>query len=156
MEDKRLRNLILIPWSSVPIIMASYLFFWNRMPSEIAVHFSLSGNPVTLMSRTQSLLFDLITLLLLLTIGSWILLKRNINPERILVRYYFAIVAMTIISPRDLALQHLAALAASLGDNAGCQMQTIQSDRPKASWHVSGTWVTEHPGSSLTTSPAIL
>jgi hypothetical protein len=98
MEDKRLRNLILIPWSSVPIIMASYLFLWNGMPPEIAVHFSLSGNPVTFMSRTQSLLFDLITLLLLLTIGSWILSKRNVNTARILVRYYFAIVAMTIIS----------------------------------------------------------
>jgi hypothetical protein len=98
MEGKRLRNLILIPWLSVPIILASYLLLWNRIPSEIAVHFSLSGDRVTLMSRTQSLLFDLITLLLLLTIGSLILLKRNINPERILVRYYFAIVAMTIIS----------------------------------------------------------
>lgn len=98
MEGKRLRNLILIPWLSVPIILASYLLLWNRMPSEIAVHFSLSGDRVTLMSRTQSLLFDLIILLLLLTIGSWILLKRKINPERILVRYYFAIVVITIIS----------------------------------------------------------
>ena len=97
MEGKRLHNLILIPWLSVPIILASYLLLWNRIPSEIAVHFTASGDPVTLMSRTQSLLFDLITLLLLLTIGSRILLKRNINLERILVRYYFGIVAMTII-----------------------------------------------------------
>ena len=97
MEGKRLHNLILIPWLSVPIVLASYLLLWNRIPSQIAVHFTASGDPVTLMSRTQSLLFDLITLLLLLTIGSRILLKRNINPERILVRYYFGIVAMTII-----------------------------------------------------------
>jgi hypothetical protein len=97
MEDKRLRNLILIPWLSVPIIMAGYLFLWNRMRPEIAVHFPLSGNPVTFMSRTQSLIFDLITLLLLLTIGSWILSKPKRNTARILVRYYFAIVAMTII-----------------------------------------------------------
>ena len=97
MEGKRLRNLILIPWLSVPIILASYLLLWNRIPSEIAVHFTASGGSDTLMSRTQSLLFDLITLLLVLTIGSWILLKRNLNPERNLVGYYFAIVAMTII-----------------------------------------------------------
>jgi uncharacterized membrane protein len=98
MEGKRLRNLILIPWLSVPIILASYLLLWNRIPAEIAVHFTASGERVTLMSRTQSLLFDLVTLLLLLTIGSWMLLKRNHNPERILVRYYFGIVAITIIS----------------------------------------------------------
>ena len=97
MEGKRLHNLILIPWLSVPIVLASYLLLWNRIPSQIAVHFTASGDPVTLMSRTQSLLFDLITLLLLLTIGSRILLKRNLNLERILVRYYFGIVAMTII-----------------------------------------------------------
>lgn len=97
MEGKRLHNLILIPWLSVPIILASYLLLWNRIPSEISVHFTASGDPVTLMSRTHSLLFDLIALLLVLTIGSRILWKRNINLERILVRYYFGIVAMTII-----------------------------------------------------------
>ena len=97
MEDKRLHNLILIPWLSVPIVLASYLLLWNRIPSQIAVHFTASGDPVSLMSRTQSLLFDLITLLLVLTIGSRILLKRTFNLERILMRYYLGIVAMTMI-----------------------------------------------------------
>jgi hypothetical protein len=97
MEGKRLRNLILIPWLSLSTILASYLLVWNRIPPEIAVHFTPSGIPVTSMSRTQSLLFSLITLLLILSVCSWILLKRRSNPERILVRYYFAIVAMTII-----------------------------------------------------------
>lgn len=91
------RNLILIPWLSLPIMLASYLLFWTRMPSEIAVHFTSSGKPDGLMSRGQSLLFDLVTLLIVLSICSWKLRHRANHPERSLVRYYFAIVAMTII-----------------------------------------------------------
>jgi len=97
MNLNRFRNLVLVPWLSLPIILASYLLLWSRIPSEIAVHFTPSGNPVTFMSRGQSLLFDLITSLIVLSICSRKLWKHNINPERILVRYYFAIAAMTII-----------------------------------------------------------
>lgn len=97
MESHRLRNLILIPWLSLPIILVSYLLLWSRIPSEMAVHFSLSGRPDTLMSRSQSLLFDLITLLLILTVGSSLLMKRNTNHARVLVGFYFAISAVTII-----------------------------------------------------------
>ena len=97
MSVNRLRHLVLIPWLSLPIILAGYLLLWHRMPSNIAVHFTSSGSPVTLMSREQALLFSLTTLLLVLSICSWKLWRRNNHPERILVRYYFAIVAMTII-----------------------------------------------------------
>jgi len=92
-----LRPLVLLPWLSVPIILASYLLLWSRIPAEIAVQFTASGQPVTFMSRAQALLFSLITLLLVLAICSWQLWRREHNPERILVRYYVAIVAMTII-----------------------------------------------------------
>jgi uncharacterized membrane protein len=97
MSVNRLRNLILIPWLSLPLMLASYVLLWNRMPSEIAVHFTSSGKPDTLMSREQSLLFDLITLLIVLSICSWKLWGRDRHPERSLVGYYFAIVAMIII-----------------------------------------------------------
>ncbi len=97
MSVNRFRNLILIPWLSLPIILASYLLFWNRMPSELAVQFTSSGKPVTLMSRGQSLLFDLIISLIVLSICSWKLWSRDQNPQAIL-GYYFAIAAMTIIS----------------------------------------------------------
>jgi uncharacterized membrane protein len=97
MGINRSRNLILIPWLSLPIMLASYLLLWNRLPSEIAVHFTSSGKPDSLMSRGQSLLFDLITLLIVLSIGSWKLWPRNHHPERILIGYYFAIVTMTIV-----------------------------------------------------------
>jgi len=98
MNTNRLRRLVFIPWLSVPVILAGYLLLWNRIPSEIAVHFTSSGLPVTLMSRVSSLLFDLITLLLVLSICSWQLWgRKNNNTERMLVRYYFGIGAMTII-----------------------------------------------------------
>ena len=98
MNVNHFRNLILIPWLSLPVVLTSYLLFWNRMQSKIAVHFTSSGNPVTLMSREQSLLFDLITLLLVLSICSWQLWRRkDNNSQRTLVRYYFAAVTMTII-----------------------------------------------------------
>jgi uncharacterized membrane protein len=98
MESHRLRNLILIPWLSLPITLASYLLLWTHLPSEIAVHFSFSGGPVTSMSRSQSLLFDLITLLLILTVGSLMPSKRKTNRVRVLVGFYFGISAVTIIS----------------------------------------------------------
>ena len=93
------RNLIFIPWLSLPVVLAGYLLLWSRLPSQITVHFTSSGNPVTLMGRAQSLLFDLITLLLVLSICSWQLWRRKDNKfQRGLVRFYFAIVAITIIS----------------------------------------------------------
>lgn len=96
MRVNRSRNLILIPWLSLPIVLASYLLFWRRMPSEIAVHFTSLGRPDTLMSRGQSLLFDLVSLLIVLSICSWKLWQRDNHLQRVL-GYYFAIVAMTII-----------------------------------------------------------
>ena len=97
MNVNRFHNLVLVPWLSLPIVLASYLLLWSRIPSEIAVHFTSSGNPVTLMSRERALLFDLIILLIVLSLGSWKLWKHDNSPERILVRYYFAIGALSII-----------------------------------------------------------
>ncbi len=99
MNVNSFRNLILIPWLSLPVVLASYLLLWSRLPAQMAVHFRSSGDPVTLMSREQSLLFDLIILLLVLSICSWQLWRRKDNKfQRGLVRFYFAIVAITIIS----------------------------------------------------------
>ena len=97
MKVNHFRNLVLVPWLSLPVVLTGYLLFWNKISSKIAVHFTSSGNPVTLMSREQSLLFDLITLLVVLSVYSWRLWKRHNNLERILVRYYFAIVTITVI-----------------------------------------------------------
>ncbi len=98
MHTNQLRNLILIPWLSLPVILTGYFFFLNRLPSQLAVHFTLSGNPVTLMSRERFLLFALAILLLVLSIGSWQLWKRKTtNNQKVLLRYYFATVVLTSI-----------------------------------------------------------
>ena len=90
------RNLVLIPWLALPIVLASYLLLWAKIPLEIGVHFTFSGDFVTSMSRAGYLLFCFITLLLVLSICSWKVSRSN-KPNRLLVRYYFAIIALTII-----------------------------------------------------------
>jgi hypothetical protein len=97
LETSRLRKLVLVPWISLPIVLGAYVLLWNRLPSEVAIQFAALNARVSLMGRAQSLLFDLITLLLLLSVGSWILSKPKANYGRTLVRYYFAIVAMTVV-----------------------------------------------------------
>ena len=98
MNTNHFRNLILLPWLSLPVVFTGYLFFFKRLPSQLAVHFSSSGSPVTLMSRERFLLFALVTLLLVLSIGSWDLSKgKKSNKQRVLVRYYFATVVLTTI-----------------------------------------------------------
>jgi hypothetical protein len=97
MNVKDVRSLALIPWLSLPITLAGYFLLWNRMPPQIGVHFTFSGIPVTSVSRAQSLLFNLMTLLLVLSVCSWRIWTGNVNLKRILVRYYFAIVTLTII-----------------------------------------------------------
>lgn len=97
MTFKNARNLTFIPWLSLPILIGSYLLLWNRLPPEIGVHFTFSGYAVTSVSRVQSLSFSLLTLLIVLSIFSWRMLTRNDHSARVLVRYYFAIAALTII-----------------------------------------------------------
>lgn len=97
MNVRDVRNLALIPWLSLPITLASYLLLWHRIPPQIGVHFTFSGIPVTAVSREHSLLFNLITLLLVLSVCSWRIWNGHVNLKKILVRYYFAIVTLTII-----------------------------------------------------------
>ena len=97
MNVKDVRSLALIPWLSLPITLASYFLLWSRIPPQIGVHFTSSGIPVTSVSRTQSLLFNLITLLLVLSVCSWRIWTGNVIVKRILVRYYFTIVTLTVI-----------------------------------------------------------
>jgi len=97
MNFKDIRSLALVPWLSLPIILATYLLLWVRLPPEIGVHFTFSGIPVTSVSRERALLFNLTTLLLVLSVCSWRIWNGNVNIKRILLRYYFAIVTLTII-----------------------------------------------------------
>lgn len=91
------RKLILIPWLSLPVVLASYSLFWDRIPTGLTVHFSPTGDPVTLMSRAASLLFSMAALPLVLLFYSWRVGRGGKNPARARVRYYFTVSAMTLI-----------------------------------------------------------
>ena len=91
------RKLILIPLALFAGRPGGLWLLWNSIPTDLTVHFSPTGDPVTLMSRVASLLFSIAALLLVLSIYSWRLGRHEANPTRALVRYYFTVSLMTII-----------------------------------------------------------
>ena len=97
MNFNNFRKLALIPWLSIPTVLVSYVLLWNRIPPEVVVQFTYSGNPVSSFTREQSLLFNLVSLLVVLSICTWRIRSRSDNSKRLIVRYYFAIATMTII-----------------------------------------------------------
>ena len=58
--------LLLLPWLSLPLILAAHLLLWDRIPERLAVQFDASGAVTNWMTRGQSLAFDLSVLLLIL------------------------------------------------------------------------------------------
>lgn len=98
MKTRRAQNLILTPWLSLPIVLISQVALWDRLPPEIAVHFTAAGRPVTSMSRAGFLLFSIITLLAVLAVCTWQL--RQADERRssgVLLRYYFTVMVMVLI-----------------------------------------------------------
>ena len=77
MKDKTARLLMILPWLSVPLLLAAYLLLWDSIPERMAVHFDLSGAPNGWMSRGGSLAFDLGILLFVLCVSSWKLYGRG-------------------------------------------------------------------------------
>jgi hypothetical protein len=64
------RPLLLLPWLSLPLVVAVYLLLWDRIPERLAVHFDVTGHVNTRMTRGQSLAFDLAVLLFVLVTGN--------------------------------------------------------------------------------------
>ena len=97
-ELRRAQKLILIPWLSLPAVLFSHLALWSNMPPAIAVHFTASGRPVTLLSRAGFLLFSITTLLVVLAVCTWRLRQgKDGASARGLLRYYFAVTVMVLI-----------------------------------------------------------
>jgi len=67
MSSKTLLYMIILPWISLPVFLATYFALWDRMPDRLAVHFDFSGRPNGWMSRGQFIMFDIIVLLFVLT-----------------------------------------------------------------------------------------
>jgi uncharacterized membrane protein len=98
MMTRTWRLLIFLPWLSLPIIMASFLLLWNKIPAQMAVHFDLSGNANGWMGREAALAFSLLGLLCILALFSWKLRRSRWEkyPQGIL-RYYFAVALLTVL-----------------------------------------------------------
>lgn len=100
MTTKSWRYLVLLPWLSLPLLLGSYLLLWDKLPPRLAVHFNLfTGNADTRMTRSESLIFDALVLLLLLSCFSWRLLRTPFHdpPTRILISFYFVIAVLLVI-----------------------------------------------------------
>lgn len=98
MTDSAWRKWILLPWISLPLLVVTYLAWWNRLPPQLAVHFGVNGTPNTFMSRGASLGFDLLILLILLGGCSRRLWLQSRYPSvRSLAFFYVVIAGVTII-----------------------------------------------------------
>lgn len=92
------RKWIFLPWISLPVLVMTYLIWWNRLPPLLAVHFSGGGTPNTFMTRWASLGFDVLILLILLGGCSrrlW--LQARYPSVRSLAFFYVVIAVVTII-----------------------------------------------------------
>lgn len=99
MTDGTWRKWILLPWISLPLLVITYLTWWNRLPPQLAVHFGPDWTPNTYMSREVSLGFDAFILLFLLSAGSGRLWRQRRYPSvRSLVFFYVVIAVVSIIS----------------------------------------------------------
>jgi uncharacterized membrane protein len=102
MKDKTARLLMILPWLSVPLLVAAHLLLWDSIPERLAVHFDWSGAPDGWMSRGGSLAFDLCVLLFVLCASSWKLSRRAREGSRAqtlaqLALFNVAVVLMTAV-----------------------------------------------------------
>lgn len=73
--------LLLLPWLSLPLVAVVYLLLWNRLPERLVVHFDPAGRPNSMLTRGQSLVFDLAVLLVILVLTN-LRLRRQSPTER--------------------------------------------------------------------------
>src|SRR5918993_3104654 len=88
MTDRTRSLLVLLPWLSVPAVVAGFVATWQRLPQRLAVHFDGGGAPDGWMSRWQFVAFALAVLVFLLANFTWKLLSGH-EAEKFLVRLLF-------------------------------------------------------------------
>lgn len=77
MKTNASRLLLLLPWLSLPLVAATHLLLWDRIPGRLAVQFDANGAVSNWMTRGQSLAFDLAILLFILVAGTLKLRSRG-------------------------------------------------------------------------------
>ena len=93
MTVKKWHVLILLPWISLPIVLAGYAVFWSRLPERLAVHFDFSGAANGWMSRNQSVVVNIAILLFVLANFTFKLWGRESGDSmKTMVAYYAAVI----------------------------------------------------------------
>jgi len=77
MSERTARLFLLLPWLSLPLVLAAYAVVWERVPARVAVHFDLEGRANGWMGRWESLGFDAGVLLLVLLLSTWKIYRRG-------------------------------------------------------------------------------
>lgn len=81
MKTATARMLTFLPWLSLPLLAAVYLWLWGRIPERLAVQFDTSGAVTNSMTRGQSLAFELVVLLFILVTSTFKLRRRDQNEQ---------------------------------------------------------------------------
>ena len=82
MKGSTARLLTFLPWLSLPLLAAVYLWLWDRIPERLAVQFDTSGAVSNWMTRGQALAFDLAVLLFILATSTLKLRRRSGDEQR--------------------------------------------------------------------------
>jgi hypothetical protein len=98
MTIKTRRWLIALPWLSLPLLLASYLLLWDKLPAALAVQFDTSGNPTNSMGKGTALAVETALLLFVLVKYSLRLWGGDRNKSGLeFVVYYVAVALMTAV-----------------------------------------------------------
>lgn len=98
MSERAARVLLLLPWGSVPLVLAAHGLVWERLPERVAVHFSWDGTPNGWMTRGQSLGFDVAVLLFVLLTYNWKIHGRGPKESPgLLATFNLAVLLLTLI-----------------------------------------------------------
>src|SRR5258708_2501726 len=75
MESKLYRALTAMLWLALPLTGFQYWSVWDQLPSRMATHFGVSGQPNGWMSRETSLIFAMVVTTLVLVGFTWALTR---------------------------------------------------------------------------------
>jgi hypothetical protein len=96
MTSEQKRTFIYGPWLALPVVLISYLIFWNNLPERMAVHSSvLTWQTDNWMSREATLLLSLAGLLAVLVVSTWRVSHRAHVSKILLIRHCAAVAVIT-------------------------------------------------------------
>src|SRR5918993_1611330 len=96
MTDRTRSLLVLLPWLSVPAVVAGFVATWQRLPQRLAVHFDGGGAPDGWMSRWQFVAFAVGVLVFVLANFTWKLLSGR-EAEKFNMRLLFSYAGTALV-----------------------------------------------------------